>query len=167
MASEKSPTGWYYFFVVVLAYLLLFFLNPEKFFLVWNFFIGIIVKIIPVFILVFILMFLSDYFIHPKKLVKHLRGNKIKTWALVIVGGVLSSGPIYMWYPLLADLKRKGLKPSFIAAFLYNRAIKLPLLPLMIFYFGVKYVALLSFLMIIFSILDGVLVEKILEVFEK
>jgi len=64
-----------------------------------------------------------------------LREKGIKKWIFVIIGGVLSTGAIYMWYPFLADLKDKGLNYGLISCFLYNRAIKIPLLPLMVFYF--------------------------------
>jgi len=65
-----------------------------------------------------------------------------------------------MWYPLLADLKEKGMKNSLIATFLYNRAIKIPLIPITIYYFGIKLTIILTIYMIIFSIINGILVGK-------
>ena len=82
----------------------------------------------------------------------------------VIIGGILSSGPIYMWYPLLADLKHKGLSYGLIACFLYNRAIKIPLLPLAIIYFSWRYLFILTFVMIFMSILQGLIINKLMEV---
>jgi len=82
----------------------------------------------------------------------------------VIIGGMLSTGPIYMWYPLLADLRNRGLNYGLIACFLYNRAIKIPLLPIAIFYFGWKYIIILSFVMIFISIIQGILINKLLNV---
>ncbi len=120
-------------------------------------------KIIPVLVLVFILMFLSNLFLDPKKINK-LVGESAGTkgWIMSVAGGILSSGPIYMWYPLLSDLKEKGMKDSFMAVFLYNRAVKIPLLPMMVYYFGLKFTAILTFYMILFSIINGVFVEKLL-----
>ena len=120
-------------------------------------------KIIPVLVLVFVLIFLSDLFLDPKK-ISRLVGESagIKGWIVSVAGGILSSGPIYMWYPLLSDLKEKGMKDGFIAAFLYNRAVKIPMLPIMIYYFGLKFTIIFTFYMILFSIINGVFVEKLL-----
>jgi uncharacterized membrane protein YraQ (UPF0718 family) len=75
--------------------------------------------------------------------------------------GILSHGPIYVWYPLLRELREHGMRTSLVAAFLYNRAIKIPLLPLMIYYFGVIYVVVLLIFMIIASIVEGKIIELI------
>ena len=128
-------------------------------------FIFLLKKIIPVLILVFALMLLSNFFLDAKK-IKKLAGESAgaKGWFVAVVAGILSSGPIYMWYPLLADLKEKGMKDGFIAAFLYNRAVKIPMLPMMIYYFGWPFTVILTGYMILFSIINGVLVEKLLRV---
>ena len=122
----------------------------------------LILKLIPVFILVFILTFLSNLFLNQKRIAKHLKDKGVKRWIFAIVSGILSSGPIYMWYPLLADLRKKGVSYGLVACFLYNRAIKIPLLPVIIYYFGLKYVIILSFVMVIASIIQGIVIEKLL-----
>ncbi|WP_231288465.1 hypothetical protein [Methanococcus maripaludis] len=109
-------------------------------------------------------MALSDYFITPKVVTKYLVENGIKKWIFVIIGGILSSGPIYMWYPLLADLKDKGMTHGLIACFLYNRALKIPLLPIAVLYFGWKYIAILSLVMIFMSIIQGIIIDKLMGV---
>ena len=81
---------------------------------------------------------------------------------IAIFGGIISTGPIYLWYPLLSDLKEKGMKDSFIAAFLYNRAVKIPLMPMMIFYFGIRFTVILTIYIVIFSMINGFCVEKLL-----
>jgi uncharacterized membrane protein YraQ (UPF0718 family) len=80
----------------------------------------------------------------------------------VIVAGIVSSGPLYVWYPLLAELRDKGVGYGYLAAFLYNRAIKVPLLPVAIFYFGLKYIVVLTTLMIVFSIIQGIFINRII-----
>ncbi|MCK5459821.1 hypothetical protein KAI52_01775 [Candidatus Parcubacteria bacterium] len=121
-------------------------------------------NIIPVFLLVIAFMFLSNFFLDSKKISRFVGESAgIKGWLIAVVGGILSSGPIYMWYPLLADLKEKGMKDSFIAVFLYNRAVKIPMLPMMIYYFGLPFTVMLTFYMILFSIINGVFVEKLLK----
>ena len=80
---------------------------------------------------------------------------------LAICTGILSHGPIYAWYPLLRDLRDQGMKSSLIAVFLYNRAIKIPLLPLIIYYFAIPFVAILTGYMIIASIVQAQIVQMI------
>ncbi|MCK4997185.1 hypothetical protein KAS08_02680 [Candidatus Pacearchaeota archaeon] len=161
---KQLSGSWYFLLTVILVYALFSILNKELYLSSIGFFNQIIYKIIPIFILVFILMTLSNYFITPKVVIKHLKDKGIKKWFFVIVGGILSSGPIYMWYPLLADLKKKGLSYGLIACFLYNRAIKIPLLPLMIVYFSWQYIFVLIIVMIFVSIVQGILINKLMEV---
>jgi uncharacterized membrane protein YraQ (UPF0718 family) len=109
-------------------------------------------------------MFLTNLLIKKETIIKYLKKGKIKKWIFVIIGGILSSGPIYMWYPLLADLKEKGLDSGLIACFLYNRAIKIPILPVFLLYFPLKFVLILSMLMIIMSVFQGIIINKFMEV---
>ncbi len=161
---NKISGSWYFLIIIILIYFLLLIFKQDLFFSSFNFFNEIILKIIPIFILVFILMSLTNYFITPKFIMKHFREKGIKKWFFVIIGGILSVGPIYMWYPLLKDLKNKGLNYGLIACFLYNRAIKIPLLPIAIFYFGWRYILILSFVMIIMSVIQGIIINKLMEV---
>ncbi len=161
---KQNKTAWYYLFLVLALTIIIFLINPTAIIPIANFFINILWKIIPIFIFVFILMFLTNFLIHPKRLVRLLgHESGIKGWIIAIFGGIISSGPIYMWYPLLAELKSKGMKVSLISAFLYNRAIKIPLLPLMILYFNLKYVLVLMVVMIFMSIINGKIVELFLK----
>ncbi len=160
--NKRLSKSWYFLFGVLIAYLILFFLSSKIFFESLNAFTSILVKIIPVFMVVFVLMALVNYFISPKFVMKHLKEKGAKKWFFIIIGGILSSGPIYMWYPLLAELKKKGLSNGLVACFLYNRAIKLPLLPIAIFYFGMKYVLLLTIVMIVASISQGLIIDRIM-----
>ncbi len=161
---KQIQVSWWFFIIILLIYICLFFINKNLFNESFLFFINLLQKIIPIFFLVFILMSLTNYFITPKFLLKHLGEKGIRKWFYVIIGGILSSGPIYMWYPLLADLKNKGLSYGLIACFLYNRAIKLPLIPLMIYYFSWQYILILAVVMIFMSVAQGILINKIMEV---
>ena len=161
----KSISGsWWFFVVILFIYLLLGIFRSDLFLLGTNFFYKIILKVIPIFILVFVLMAFTNYLITPNFIMKHLGEKGIKKWFYVVIGGILSTGPIYMWYPLLADLKDKGLSYGLIACFLYNRAIKIPLLPIAIFYFGWKYILVLSIVMVFASVIQGVLINKLIGV---
>jgi uncharacterized membrane protein YraQ (UPF0718 family) len=64
-------------------------------------------------------------------------------------------GPIYAWYPLLKNLREEGAGTGPIAIFLYSRAVKPFLLPVMIAYFGWVYVVILTVLTVFGSIAIG------------
>jgi len=161
---KNIPGAWKFLTLVIIIYILTLIFMPHIFFETLDFSKKIFLEVAPIFLIIFILMALSNYFITPKVIIKHLKGKGMKKWFFVILGGILSSGPIYMWYPLLGDLKRKGLNNGLIACFLYNRAIKIPLLPIAIAYFGLNYVIILAVVMVIFSIIQGILINKIMEV---
>ncbi len=126
-------------------------------------FVKVFLRILPVLAAVFAMIFLTNLFIEPRKIAKYLgHGAGIRGWLITIAGGIISTGPIYLWYPLLSDLREKGMRDVFVAGFLYNRAVKIPLIPMMAFYFGVRFTVVLTVYMIIFSILNGLCVERLL-----
>ncbi|MCD6109661.1 hypothetical protein J7J83_02800 [bacterium] len=151
------------FIIVALIYLIFGILNPPAITKAFNTFLKISWGVIPVLLIVFFLMFITNMFVNAKKFTKELEHKAgIKNYILAILLGILSAGPIYMWYPLLADMKEHGVHDSLIAIFLYNRAVKIPLLPMMIYYFGTPYVIILSCLMIVASVINGLIIDKIL-----
>ena len=114
--------------------------------------------------LVFALMLALNLFLKPAQIVRFLgEGAGIKGVILSAAAGIISSGPVYAWYPLLKDLREKGAGSSFMAIFLGNRAIKLPLLPIMISYFGWVYVIILTTLTILASVFAGYAVGVLVE----
>ncbi len=161
---KQLPGSWYFLGILILIYLFVSIFNQDIYLKSLSYFTQIVYKVIPIFIMIFILMTLSNYFITSEFVIKHLKDKGFKKWFFVIFGGILSSGPIYMWYPLLADLKNKGLSYGLIACFLYNRAIKIPLLPLAIIYFSWQYIFILSVVMIFISVIQGILINRIMEV---
>jgi len=165
MTTEKSYAGWYFLLIVVGIYIVTAIFDLTKIISALDQFQIIILKIIPVFLLVFVLMALTNYFITPKMLVKYMgKKSGLKGWIISIIAGIISTGPIYLWYPLLNDLQKQGARNGLIATFLYNRAIKIPLLPILIFYFGLTYSIILMIVMIIISIFQGIIIEKLMEV---
>lgn len=163
MVSEKSDTGWYFLGIVVILYVIFSVIKPDFLKPALKFFSSLIIKIIPLLIFVFFIMFIINYFITPKQLVKYLgKKSGFKSWLVAIISGIISTGPIYMWYPMLSELKEHGVRQGLIATFLYTRAVKPALIPLMIFYFGLTYTIVLTVVMIIFSIIQGKVLEKII-----
>jgi len=160
---KKISGAWFFFIFIVTLYLLLFFVNPSLCISSLVFFRQILIKIIPIFLLVWFLMVIANYFITPKFVFKYFDKKSANKWFFAIIVGILSEGPIYIWYPLLADLKKKGLDYGFIACFLYNRAIKLPILPAAIYYFGWKYILILAIIIIMASIGQGIIINRIIK----
>jgi hypothetical protein len=52
--------------------------------------------------------------------------------------------PPYLLYPMLAEFQMHGAKNSLLAAFLYKRNVKIHFLPVMIYYFGLRYSLIVS-----------------------
>jgi hypothetical protein len=63
---------------------------------------------------------------------------------------------------MLAEFRRHGVRPALLAVFLYNRNVKIPFLPVMVYYFGLRYTVVVSGLIIIFSLLNGLLLERLI-----
>ena len=121
-----------------------------------------LVKIIPVILLIFGIMVVSNLFLTPEKVKKHFGHEAgLKGWFYAMVFGVLVAGPPYTLYPMLKQMREHGLRTNYLAAFLYNRNIKIPLIPAMIYYFGWQYALVMTVLVMIFSIISGVVMEKI------
>jgi uncharacterized membrane protein YraQ (UPF0718 family) len=162
--KERSRFGVCFLALVILVYLLLFVLQPETTQIALKTSGRLLVKIIPIFLLVILFMGITNHFLHPKMISKYLgKGAGIKGWLLATSTGVLSHGPIYAWYPLLKELRGHGMRSGLVAVFLYNRAIKIPLLPLMVYYFSITFVVVLLIYMIIASLVEG----KIIEIIER
>lgn len=163
MNKKSIDKGILFLVAVIILYGIVFFISPSLFSSSLEFFKNIFKQIYWVFILVFFLMAFFNYFFNRDRVIKYLgKGSGIKAWFFSVVFGIVSMGPIYAWYPLLNDLKEKGMRPGLIACFLYNRGIKLPLLPLMVVYFGLKYVFIVVFLMIVVSVVYSLILEKFL-----
>ena len=161
----KQITGrWWFFIGTLMFYSIIALINPVLFKSSLLFFIKIIIKIIPVLILVWFFMALMNQYVTKKTIIRYLdKDRKKQIWLVAIIGGILSAGAIYMWYPLLDELHKQGVNYGLIACFLYNRAIKLPLLPVAIYYFGWKYVIILTALMIIASVFQGVIINWLIK----
>jgi uncharacterized membrane protein YraQ (UPF0718 family) len=122
-----------------------------------------LVKILPIMLLIFGIMILSNLFLTPERIKKHV-GQEAgwRGWLYAIIFGILVAGPPYALYPMLKQMKEHGLKTNYLAAFLYNRNIKIPFIPVMIYYFGWQYTTVITILVIVFSIISGLMMEKLM-----
>jgi len=152
--------GLYFLAIVLLVYIVVFFLERDGAARSLKASYDVLVQIIPVLLLVLVIMGVMNYLVSPKGIRKYVgEGSGAKGWAIAIGAGILSHGPIYVWYPFLRDLRDQGMRSGLIAAFLYNRGIKIPLLPIMIFYFGLSFAGVLVAYMVVASVVQGKLIE--------
>lgn len=161
--SEKSRFQYYFLAFILTIYLITSLINLSKVIKSLIYFKSIIIQIIPILILIYFLLVISDFYLNEKntkKIITKLSG--IKGWIISIITGAISSGPIYMWYPFLSNLKNKGVNQKYLIAFLYNRAIKIPQIPIMLIIYDIYFIIILFIIMIIGSIIQGIIGEKIL-----
>jgi len=148
--------------LMIFVYAVIYFADNKLFIESANTLWKMILQFAPYLFLIFLLMFLSELLITPEK-AKKIFGNKsgIKALAVTSVVGILSVGPVYVWFPLLHDLKRHGITNKLITVFMYNRAVKLQIFPVMVFYFGLKFTIVFTIMLIIFSFFVGEIVGRL------
>ncbi len=158
--KKSSRTGWWFLGAVLILHLGLAILAPESAtkarLMSWH----LIKSITPLLVLVFLLIFLSNLLLQDRwvrRFVGHSSG--VRGYAVASVAGMISAGPIYVWYPLLQDMRSKGMKNSLMAVFLYNRAVKPQWLPILIGTFGLKYTIILTFWMLVAGLAEGLIFE--------
>ncbi len=156
--EKKGVGGWLFLLLVLAAYGVTGAIDAEIVVQALSFFGKAMRKVLPALVIVFLFLLMADLLFEPKWIKRNLGGEAgIKGWLIAAVGGVLAAGPVYAWYALLRELRENGMRASLAAVFLYSRAVKLPLLPLMIHYFGAAYTLVLCLYLLGFSIVSGVL----------
>jgi uncharacterized membrane protein YraQ (UPF0718 family) len=163
MRGKRKLGGWLFLAGVILAQGATALVEPDLARQALASFLAMLGEVAPVLVLVFVLMFLAERFLTPARTRAWLgRGSGLRGWLLAVAAGVISTGPVYTWYALLAELRDKGMRTALVAVVLYARAIKLPLLPLLAHYFGLRYMLVLSLLIAGFSIVNGLVMERLL-----
>jgi uncharacterized membrane protein YraQ (UPF0718 family) len=151
------------FLVVTSIYLILFLFSSEQTYTALQKSLSTLATIAPIFLIITLLTAVINYFFSPKKLAKLLgKESGFRGYLIALIAGVVSHGPMYAWYPLIVDLKKHGLKSGLVVTFFYARGLKLPMIPIMIAYFGGMFSVVISLMIIIFSILQGLIVDKFL-----
>jgi len=160
--KKTRPGGWLFLLLVLAVYGVIGVVEPETAREALGFFARIMQDVLLFLVIVFFLLLATDLLLEPEWIKRNLgREAGLRGWLMALAGGVLAAGPIYPWYALLGELREKGMRASLAAVFLYSRAIKLPLLPLMIHYFGFAYTLLLCLYLLGFSVLSGILMVKL------
>ena len=142
--------------VLVLLYLLVALVDIDMTLRALGYFLAISQEVVSILVLVFAIRFLSNLFLKPERIRKHLgRDSGFWGWVYAILGGIVISGPPYIIYPMLGELQKYRARHALIAAMLYNRNVKIHFLPAMVYYFGVRYTVVLSVYIIVFSVING------------
>jgi len=122
-----------------------------------------IVEIVPVLFLAYVSIFIINIFVKPERVKRHLGHDAgFKGWLYAIFGSILISGPPYIILPILGKLKEHGVRYSFIAVFLNNKNVQPVFLPVMIYYFGWLFSVIISIYILIFSVLTGMILERMM-----
>lgn len=166
--NQQLKIGYSMLFIVVFLYIVAAVLSEDKIALAilnsWD----ILTLIFPILVIVIFIMAVINTFVNPKKIAKHLRTDSgFKGWFIAVFSGILSHGPGYIWYPMLADLRAHGVSEGFITAFIYARSIKLPWLVLLVSYFGLIYTVLFVGSTIIGAILQGMILQMLYKYLSK
>ena len=144
--------------------IILLFLFPDKREAVigssWKYFVEMIL-ILPA---VMVLMGLFNAFISREMVIKYLgKSAGIKSLFLSILVGALPTGPLYIAFPLASALLKKGAKISSIIVFLSAWAcIKIPQEMVELQFLGLKFMVVRLILTIIFVMLMGISIEKLI-----
>jgi len=140
--SDKSMSGTgfqgvkFLVFVIIL-FVISYFYDVDKTSKAFHYLIKNTASVVPVFLFVIILTAIINYYFPKQRIAKMLQGkSRLRTYSVSLVAGIISHGPVFVWYPLLKNLKDKGLQDGALVTFLYGRSIKLTLLPVMIGFFG-------------------------------
>lgn len=162
-ASNKPKTSGTVFLPIVLVlYVIIYIFSPEKTVDALGVSFNTMLKLLPIIITVMILLGVFNYFFNLNKLAKKMDKNSgAKAWIYALVGGIISHGPTYIWYPMLSEFRSHGVRDGLIFAFFYTRSIKVPMLPIMIDYFGWGFTILLSFYTIVAALVQGIIMNAL------
>jgi len=162
--KKKMIRDWLFLGITIVIVVVLLSVFPEKTepvnSTVQEYFIEMMV-ILPA---VMVIMGLFAVFISDETIVKHLgKTSGIKGIALSILIGTLPTGPLYIAFPMAATLLKKGARVSNIIVFLSAWAcIKIPQEMVELQFLGGEFMFLRLILTIIFVIIMGISIEKII-----
>ena len=165
MQKKSIKRDFILFFIILIIAVILLLMFPQKQKAVtkisWKFFIEMI-SILPA---VMILMGLFSVFVPKEMIVKYLgKTAGIKALFIGILMGAIPTGPLYVAFPMASVLLKKGAKISCIIVFLSAWAcIKIPQEMMELQFLGFKFMALRLILTIIFVLIMGVIIERLIE----
>ena len=145
---------------VVTLYLVLVFFNPQKILMATTTDFRVFYSLLPIFVLIIFITTLINHLVKPKHIVKHIgEDSGIKGILYALVSGIVSHGPLYMWYGVLNEMREAGAKEKLLIIFLYARAVKIPLLVFMVDLFGLAFTIIMTLYTLLASIMQGYFYE--------
>jgi len=157
---EQKFKGFVFLGIVVLLYIILYFVDSQKTTESLQYFFKNTLRVLPIFLLVIVLTALINFYFPKGKIIKILQGkSRFRTYIYSLIAGIVSHGPIFVWYPLLNELRQKGISKGTLVTFFYGRSIKLTLIPIMIGFFGQIYTLIFMVYIAIAALLQGVLYD--------
>jgi len=160
--QDRSRGGWWFLVAVLALYGLVGLIQPSVLDQAWGNFTHTLVQLLPMLGVVFVLLLLVARLFDRKRVMRLLgETSGLRGWLTALLGGIAAAGPVYLWYGIAAELRAKGMRDGLLVTFLYSRAVKLPLLPLLVHYFGLAYTLTLTVYIILFALIAGLLAERI------
>lgn len=162
VGSWRGVGSWLFLAAVLLAWLATALLQPEQIRPALALFKRLLGEVVPVLGLVFALLFLANLFAEKAWIERHLGpGRSARAWLLALAAGVLAAGPPWPWYALAGQFMQRGVRPGVAATFLFARSLKLPLLPLLVHFFGLAFTLSLSLWLLVLAFLGGWAMQQI------
>jgi len=162
--KKKMMRDWFILGMIIVIVIVLLSVFPTKTEAVTSISQEYFIEMIIILPAVMVIMGLFAVFIPNETVVKYLgETSGIKGIALSILIGTLPTGPLYIAFPMAATLLKKGARVSNIIVFLSAWAcIKIPQEMVEFQFLGGKFMFLRLILTVIFVIIMGISIEKII-----
>lgn len=161
----KDKYGFNYLFLstVLLLYIIVWLCDFNLFKLIWIDFLKVLLfQMIPVLFIIFSLIFIFNILIEKDYIKEKLQNsNSLVKYLYSIIWWILSTWPVYAWYPFLRQLQTYWLTYGHIASFIYARAIKIPFLAIMIIYFWLKFTVIFNLVLLLLAIFIWITINLI------
>ncbi len=153
--KDKFWGNYLFLYCVLFLYLTISIFNYKYIWISVIYFLKIfITQIIPILFIIYLFIFIFNILVQNEKIVNKIsNSNSFVKYIFVILLWIMSTWPVYMWYPILKKLQAHWIWYEHIATFIYSRAIKIPFFTIMIFYFWFKYTLFFNLTILIFWIL--------------
>lgn len=161
----KSLSWWIKFLIIIsFIYIIWLFVFPDFIINSFNDSLKNLIEIIPILIFLFFFIFIFNIFLKPETIKKHLWNDSgLKWWFYASIWSLFVMWPPYVILPMLWELKKHWMKNSLIAVFMNTRNIQIVFLPVIAYYFWIKFTIIIFVLSLIFAIINAFIVDKVLK----
>ena len=149
--------------LVALIYIILFLICPGKSLIALKRGIILLLRMLPIFLCVVLFSSFIAIFLSPKTIQKYMgKQSGLKGVIIAALLGTIIVGPLWVLFPLFGTLLKKGARISVVGAMIGTFAIKTPWIPYAASFLGWPFIIITVILTLIYAILEGLLMEKIL-----